>query len=130
MLFLGLGTGLGSALVWNRNVLSLELSDLPYIDNQTVEDHLSDAGLERVGSKNWEARSSTCRRGIQTSIHRRLCRARRRQRQAPQTTSRTAWNSVTTAMPFSADSVSGRSTPDPPPEMEYHLSNEQFENRS
>jgi predicted NBD/HSP70 family sugar kinase len=54
MLFLGLGTGLGSALVWNRNVLSLELSDLPYIDNQTVEDHLSDAALERVGSKNWE----------------------------------------------------------------------------
>jgi len=54
MLFLGLGTGLGSALVWNRNVLSLELSDLPYIDNQTVEDHLSDAALERIGSKNWE----------------------------------------------------------------------------
>jgi predicted NBD/HSP70 family sugar kinase len=54
MLFLGLGTGLGSALVWNRNVLSLELSDLPYIDNQTVEDHLSDAALERVGSRNWE----------------------------------------------------------------------------
>jgi polyphosphate glucokinase len=54
MLFLGLGTGLGSALVWNRNVLSLELSDLPYIDNQTVEDHLSDVALERVGSKNWE----------------------------------------------------------------------------
>lgn len=54
MLFLGLGTGLGSALLWNRNVLSLELSDLPYIDNQTMEDHLGDAGLERAGSKNWE----------------------------------------------------------------------------
>jgi predicted NBD/HSP70 family sugar kinase len=54
MLFVGLGTGLGSALVWERNVLSLELSDLPYIENQTVEDHLSDAALERVGSKNWE----------------------------------------------------------------------------
>jgi polyphosphate glucokinase len=54
MLFLGLGTGLGSALVWNRNVLSLELSDLPYTDNQTVEDHVSDAALERIGAKNWE----------------------------------------------------------------------------
>jgi predicted NBD/HSP70 family sugar kinase len=54
MLFLGLGTGLGSALVWNRNVLSLELSDLPYIDNQTVEDHLSDDALERVGPEDWE----------------------------------------------------------------------------
>ncbi len=54
MLFLGLGTGLGSALVWNRNVLSLELSDIPYQDDQTVEDHLGDAGLERSGLKKWE----------------------------------------------------------------------------
>jgi ROK family len=54
MLFLGLGTGLGSALVWDRNVLSLELSDLPYIDNQTVEDKVSDAALESGGPKNWE----------------------------------------------------------------------------
>jgi hypothetical protein len=30
MLFLGLGTGLGSALVWDRNLMSLELGDLPY----------------------------------------------------------------------------------------------------
>jgi Transcriptional regulator/sugar kinase len=29
MLFLGLGTGLGSALVWDRNLMSLELGDLP-----------------------------------------------------------------------------------------------------
>jgi polyphosphate glucokinase len=54
MLFLGLGTGLGSALLWDRTVLSLELSDLPYIDNQTVEDQLGDAGRERLGAKNWE----------------------------------------------------------------------------
>ena len=30
MLFLGLGTGLGSALAWENNLLSLELGDLPY----------------------------------------------------------------------------------------------------
>ncbi|HET9417753.1 MAG TPA: ROK family protein, partial [Chthoniobacterales bacterium] len=54
MLFLGFGTGLGSALVWNRNVLSLELGDLPYIDNQSIEDQLSDAGLERLGEKRWQ----------------------------------------------------------------------------
>jgi len=54
MLFLGLGTGLGSALVWQGHVLSLELSDLPYVDNRTVEDHLSDDALERVGPKTWE----------------------------------------------------------------------------
>ena len=32
MLFLGLGTGLGSALVWEGHVLPLELGDLPYVD--------------------------------------------------------------------------------------------------
>ncbi|MEP6699402.1 MAG: ROK family protein [Verrucomicrobiota bacterium] len=55
MLFLGLGTGLGSALLWNGNVLSLELGDLPYLDNQSIEDWLGDRGLKRVGEKRWQA---------------------------------------------------------------------------
>lgn len=54
MLFLGFGTGLGSALLWNRTVLSLELGDLPYVDNDTIEAVLSDAGLERLGEKRWQ----------------------------------------------------------------------------
>jgi len=54
MLFLGLGTGLGSALVWDRTVLSLELGDLPYLDNLSVEDWLGDAGLETFGEKRWQ----------------------------------------------------------------------------
>jgi predicted NBD/HSP70 family sugar kinase len=53
MLFLGFGTGLGSALLWDRTVLSLELGDLHYTDNQTLEDKLSDAGMERLGEKRW-----------------------------------------------------------------------------
>lgn len=55
MLFLGLGTGLGSALVWDRTVLSLELSELPYLDNLSVEDWLGDAGLKKFGEKRWQA---------------------------------------------------------------------------
>jgi hypothetical protein len=55
MLFLGLGTGLGSALLWNRTVLSLELGDLPYLDNLSVEDWLGDRGLEFFGEKRWQA---------------------------------------------------------------------------
>jgi hypothetical protein len=55
MLFLGFGTGLGSALLWNRNVLPLELGDLPYIDNRSLEDHLSDEGLRRLGQKKWQS---------------------------------------------------------------------------
>ena len=54
MLFLGLGTGLGSALLWERNVLSLELGDLPYLDDLSVEDWLGDAGLKKFGQKRWQ----------------------------------------------------------------------------
>jgi len=52
MLFLGLGTGLGSTLVWERNVLPLELGDLPY-QGGLIEDVLGKPGLERLGKKAW-----------------------------------------------------------------------------
>ena len=53
MLFLGLGTGLGSALVWPGHVLSLELGFLPYIEEGIIEDQLGEAGLEKIGKKQW-----------------------------------------------------------------------------
>src|SRR6266550_5942019 len=53
MLFLGLGTGLGSALVWNNYVLPLELGDLPYRNGNIIEDYLGKPGLARLGKKNW-----------------------------------------------------------------------------
>jgi polyphosphate glucokinase len=54
MLFLGLGTGLGSALVWNNYVLSLELGDLPYRNGSIIEDYLGEAGQARLGEKAWQ----------------------------------------------------------------------------
>jgi ROK family len=54
MLFLGLGTGLGSALVWENYVLALELGDLPYRNGSIIEDYLGEAGQARVGSKTWQ----------------------------------------------------------------------------
>ena len=54
MLFLGLGTGLGSALVWDRYVLPLELGDLPYRDGSIIEDYLGKAGQARLGEKAWQ----------------------------------------------------------------------------
>ena len=54
MLFLGLGTGLGSTLVWNRSVLPLELGDLPYGDHQIIEDYLGKSGLKTLGAKEWK----------------------------------------------------------------------------
>ena len=54
MLFLGLGTGLGSTLVWTDTVLPLELGDLPYRDRAIIEDYLGRSGLERLGAKEWQ----------------------------------------------------------------------------
>lgn len=59
MLFLGLGTGLGSALVWHRNLLPLELGDLPY-EGGLIEDVLGKPGLEALGKKMWEREVHFC----------------------------------------------------------------------
>lgn len=55
MLFLGLGTGLGSALIWKSNVLALELGDLPYREGVIIENYLGKDGLEKLGEKEWKA---------------------------------------------------------------------------
>jgi polyphosphate glucokinase len=52
MLFLGLGTGLGSTLVDGRAVEPLELGHLPY-RKATFEDYVGQAGRERLGKKRW-----------------------------------------------------------------------------
>lgn len=53
MLFLGLGTGLGSALIENGVLVQLELAHLPYKNGKTYEEFLGIAGLERLGKKKW-----------------------------------------------------------------------------
>jgi polyphosphate glucokinase len=52
MLFLGLGTGLGSSLVGGGVVHPMELGHLPY-RKATFEDYVGEAGLERRGKKRW-----------------------------------------------------------------------------
>jgi predicted NBD/HSP70 family sugar kinase len=52
MLFLGLGTGLGSALVVDGSVLPMELGHLPYKDG-TYESYLGLKGLKRLGITKW-----------------------------------------------------------------------------
>ena len=54
MLFLGLGTGLGSALVWESTLMSLELGDLPYPDGHIIENYLGVPGLALLGEKKWK----------------------------------------------------------------------------
>jgi polyphosphate glucokinase len=53
MLFLGLGTGLGSAVVVDGIVEPMELAHLPYQNGKTYEDYLGLRGLERLGKKKW-----------------------------------------------------------------------------
>lgn len=53
MLFLGIGTGLGSALIADNVVIPLELAHLPYKKGQTYEEYIGLAGLERRGRKEW-----------------------------------------------------------------------------
>jgi polyphosphate glucokinase len=52
MLFLGLGTGLGTALVVDGIVTPMELSHLPY-KKATYEDYVGLRGLEKHGKKKW-----------------------------------------------------------------------------
>ena len=53
MLFLGLGTGLGTTLVRNGVVVPLEVAHLPYRDGLSFEEVVGDAGLKRLGKKRW-----------------------------------------------------------------------------
>lgn len=53
MLFLGLGTGLGSAMVVDGVVEPMELAHLPY-RKRTYEDYVGLRGLKRLGRKKWQ----------------------------------------------------------------------------
>jgi len=54
MLFLGLGTGLGSALLLENLLFPLELGDLPYRDRDIIENFLGIPGIKRLGLKKWK----------------------------------------------------------------------------
>ena len=53
MLFLGTGTGLGSAMVLDGVVVPLELAHLPYKKGRTYEEYIGIEGLEKRGKKKW-----------------------------------------------------------------------------
>ena len=53
MLFLGLGTGLGSAMIVDGLLQPMELAHLPYRKGRTYEDYLGVAGLKRLGGAKW-----------------------------------------------------------------------------
>jgi polyphosphate glucokinase len=54
MLFLGLGTGLGSALIVDGRLQPMELGHLPYKKGGSFEDWVGRRGLERLGRRRWQ----------------------------------------------------------------------------
>jgi polyphosphate glucokinase len=55
MLFLGLGTGLGSALIVDGVLEPMELAHLPFKKGKTYEDLVGNAALQRFGKKKWRS---------------------------------------------------------------------------
>src|SRR5207249_6998018 len=53
MLFLGLGTGVGSTLIAEHVIVPLELGELPYDQTRSLNDVLGRRGLKRTGKKKW-----------------------------------------------------------------------------
>jgi polyphosphate glucokinase len=53
MLFLGLGTGLGSAMIVDGALVPMELAHLPYRKGRTFEGFIGEAGLKRYGKRRW-----------------------------------------------------------------------------
>ena len=53
MLFLGLGTGLGAAMIVDNVGLPMELAHLPYKKGKSFEDYVGERGLEKRGKKKW-----------------------------------------------------------------------------
>ena len=53
MLFLGLGTGLGSSLIVDKKLIPLELAHLPYLHGKTYEEYLGESGFRDLGKRAW-----------------------------------------------------------------------------
>ena len=68
MLFLGLGTGLGSALIVQGVIVPMELAHLSY-KKGTYEDYLGARGLERMGRKKWQRHVENCVSRLTSAFH-------------------------------------------------------------
>jgi polyphosphate glucokinase len=69
MLFLGLGTGLGSAMIVDGIVEPMELAHLPYKKGKTYEDYLGLKALERMGKKKWRRYVARIVKELQTALN-------------------------------------------------------------
>ncbi len=68
MLFLGLGTGLGTCLIAGRRVLPTELAHLPYRKGRSFEDFVGVRGREREGTRRWRGHVEECVRMLRAAL--------------------------------------------------------------
>jgi polyphosphate glucokinase len=68
MLFLDLGTGLGSALIVENVLEPMGLAHLPSKKGRTYEDYVGLAGLERQGKKKWRHQVNEVVRHLQGAV--------------------------------------------------------------
>jgi len=68
MLFLGLGTGLGAAMIVEGTLQPMELAHLIYKNGRTYEDYLGLRGLERWGKKKWRRHVATITEKLKTAL--------------------------------------------------------------
>lgn len=68
MLFLGLGTGLGSALIVENVLEPMELAHLPYKKGRSYEYYVGLAGLERLGKKKWRHQVNEVVRQLKSAV--------------------------------------------------------------
>jgi len=68
MLFLGLGTGLGSAMIVDGVVESMELAHMHYKKGRTYEDDVGDRGRRRLGSKKWRRTVKKVVKALRTAL--------------------------------------------------------------
>jgi polyphosphate glucokinase len=68
MLFLGLGTGLGAAMIVEGVLQPMELAHLIYKNGRTYEDYLGLRGLERSGKKKWRKHVATITEKLRTAL--------------------------------------------------------------
>jgi polyphosphate glucokinase len=68
MLFLGLGTGLGSAMIVDGVLEPMELAHLIYRNGKTYEDYLGLRGLERLGKKKWRRHVAKVTEALKASL--------------------------------------------------------------
>jgi predicted NBD/HSP70 family sugar kinase len=55
MLFLGLGTGLGSTMIIDGVIAPMEVGHLPYKKGRTFEEYVGVAAMKRIGRRKWQA---------------------------------------------------------------------------